>query len=237
MEIMKRLMTISVIKLIILLVFLGVIALGYWTWSTDGNLYPKRFSILSGLLTGGVIGLFQLFLSWFEHRKIEKFENMKILDVMSNRDDRKFYEGLIKKSKNEISVMGVTASRFTEHFADTKGDREDTKVLLSAMSRGVKVRILLPEPKHLGNIDKQLAEGKVKEAFTAIKADYPNRFEFKYFDHLPTHSIFIVDNKCILGPVFPDISSKDTPAVFLEKSSRFAQKYLAHFETEWKNIP
>ncbi len=235
MEIFKKKITVSAIKLILLIISAIILILSYFIWNTDSITHAKISSILSGLLTGFIIGFFQLLLSWFEHKKIKKFEDMQILDVMTHRDDRNFYEKLIKESKKEISVMGVTASRFIEHFADLKSDREECKVLLNAMTRKVTVKLLLPNPDYLIGDEKQIAENKIKTALLDLKKQYDNNFEFKYFKHTPAHSIFIVDDKCILGPVFPKVSSRDTPAIYLESNSPFAQKYLDYFHSEWED--
>jgi hypothetical protein len=235
MEIFGKKITVSAVKIIILLVLISIIILSVAFSKTDNDTNPKSFNIFSGLLTGLIVGLFQLLLSWYEHRKIQKLEEMKIIDVMTNRDDRVFYEKLIRDAKKELSVMGVTASRFIEHFADIKSDRENCKVLISAMARGVNVKILLPKPEHLNGSEKQDAENKVKSALLEIKGLNNSHFDFKYFDHVPAHSIFIIDDKCILGPVFPDVSSKDTPAIYLKKNSPFAEKYLNYFNSEWSN--
>ena len=57
----------------------------------------------------------------------------------------------------------------------------------------------------------------------------------KFFNHIPSHSIFSVDETCIVGPVFPYLESKNTPALYLENSSPIAIEYLKYFETEWRN--
>lgn len=68
----------------------------------------------------------------------------------------------------------------------------------------------------------------------AIKKNYPNcSLDVKYFKHVPAHSVFSVDDKSIVGPVFPEVESKYTPALFLRNSSPFANKYLTYFEYEW----
>jgi hypothetical protein len=75
---------------------------------------------------------------------------------------------------------------------------------------------------------------RVKKRVVDIKEKYPNySLEVKYFNHIPAHSIFNVDDKCIVGPVFPEVESKYTPALFLRNSSPIADKYLKYFEYEW----
>jgi hypothetical protein len=212
----------------ILVIAIGITFHLYWNVVTN----PHINGLLGGLLTGLLVMLFQLYLSWYEYRNIKKFLSMGIKDVMPHRDSRDFYEVLIRNSKKRIYVMGVTANRMLDDFADMKAtNREEAKVLLTAMSRGVKVQILLPKDQYLKDNLKATA-GEVKTAFTAIQNKYP-QFEFRYFDHDPAHSIFIVDNTCIVGPVFPDISSKDTPAIYMEDHSPFAAKYLDYYNTEW----
>jgi len=234
MEVFNKVISMRLIKIILLSLILIVIILCIIFSNTDSSTNPKTFNILSGLITGLLVAIFQVFLSWYEHKKIEKLEAMKILDVMVHRDSRSFYENLIRKSKSEISIMGVTASRFMEHFADANSGRDEAKVLLAALLRGVQVKLLLPEPQYLNENDRMIAEIKLKPAFVALKAGNSN-FEFRYFKHAPAHSIFIVDNQCILGPVFPLLSSKDTPAIYLNNDSPFAEKYLEYFSKEWTN--
>ncbi len=232
MKIFNRNLQIRLIWIVIIVAILIALVLGSMYWNVNAD--SKLASIYSGLFTGLVIAIVQLFLSWYEFKEIEKFKSMGVIDIRADRDDRDFYERIIKQAKRNISLMGVTASRFIDDFADLNSDRESSKVLLAAMDKGVDIKILIPEAKYLAEPKQQTDASHVAKTFRKIKSKYPNRFEVKYFDHVPTHSIFFFDDQCILGPVFPEISSKDTPAIQLYTSSRYVQKYLDYFEKEWK---
>lgn len=231
MKVFDKKITINFFFVIILIVSIAIFFL--WSDYFKGSYtLEKKETLLSGLITGLIIALLQLFLSWYEHKEINRFKKMKVLDIRSHRDDRDFYSNLIKNAKNRIDIMGVTASRFVSDFADTQSTRPEKTILFDALTRGVVVRILVPEDGYL--LDQKLKDiaKHTKEQFIAINAKSTN-FNFRYYNHVATHSIFIIDDICILGPVFPNISSKDTPAIQIRKDSPYAEKYLHYFEDEW----
>ena len=85
--------------------------------------------------------------------------------------------------------------------------------------------------------DKKVAHRQVKHTLQEIqRRNYTGKIEIKYFQHTPAHSIFMVDNNCIVGPVFERVESKYTPALHLKKDSPFAVKYLEHFDEEWNSL-
>lgn len=225
--------TFTVKFLYVILLFFVVILLALWNEYFNGTYtLEKKETILSGLITGLIVALFQLLMSWYEYHEIARFKRMKVQDIKTHRDDREFYHNLIMKAKNNIDIMGVTANRFVNDFADINSQRADSIILFSAMDKGVVVRILIPEEQYLADTNQKDIAKHTKAKFEAIK-NKNNRFNYKYFSHQATHSIFVVDNVCILGPVFPDISSKDTPAIQIAKDSPYADKYLKYFENEW----
>lgn len=215
---------------IILLIIVCFILIAFL--NTESNQHHLS-AILGGLFTGGLIAILQLFLNWYEYRVIDKFKRMKVIDIRSNRDDRAFYSELINESKSKIEIMGVTANRFISHFADEDSGREETKALIRAMNRGVQVKLLVPEIEYLEN-ERQKDDAKhTGKIFITLANKYSPNFKYKYFSHQATHSIFVIDDICILGPVFPGVSSKDTPAIQLQKGSPYAEKYLNYFSDEW----
>lgn len=227
---------ISTFKVIVTVSVALLVLLGYLFFRHSAEPNIKLDTIVGGVLAGLVIAVAQLFLSWYEYKTIDKFESMLIFDVRTNRDSRIFYQNIIAASQKEIYIMGVTADRFIEHFADIESNQQNSRVLLEAMSqRKVKVRILLPSPNFLDKQNLKVTSEQVRLLLINLKASYPNNFDFRYFAHTPTHSIFVVDDKCILGPVFPKLSSKDTPAIYLAKQSAFAEPYLVYFNNEWNS--
>jgi hypothetical protein len=217
----------AVFMLIVLIVLTAILSIFYF--SSSGT---KLNALLGGVVAGLVIAIIQFIFSWEEHRSLKKFKDLKIKRVLLHRDDREFYQKRIETSKKRIDVMGVTASRFMDDFArDT--DRSETKVLLNALNRKVKVRILVPDPQYLDEEDKSKAE-LAKKHFIDVKSKYSN-FEYKYFNHVAAHSLVVTDDKCLIGPCFPDIKSKDTPCIDIDVNSPYSEKYLDYFENEWNN--
>lgn len=195
----------------------------------------KWSAIISGLLTGFIIALFQAFLSWFELKKIDEYEALKIRNILSHRKDPIYYGNLISKAKKEINVLGVTSQRFLEDFGNENNNAPDNeKVLLKALEDGVKVRILIANKDFLADDDKikaTSAQERMKKLFENQK--YSKNFEYLYYEHIPTHSIVIIDDECIVGPIFPNVNSKYTPAIHLKRDSQFAEHYINYFDSEW----
>jgi hypothetical protein len=219
--------------LLILIVFIGIY---YWntdnTDNTDNN--TKIGAILGSLIAGLIVATIQFIIAWQDYKQTEKLKELELISVLYDRDNRTFYEEYIKKAKRKINMMGVTGSRFFNDFADDSPDAtSNAKVLLAALDRGVKIRILLPEINFVDEHKKQDVE-KVKERVASLKHTHPNcSLEIKYFKHIPAHSVFNIDDKCIVGPIFPEVESKYTPALYLRNSSPIADKYIKYFENEW----
>lgn len=212
----------------LLLVILLLVSL-YWFEILTNSKWP---AIISGLLTGFIVALFQTCLSWFEIRKMDKYDSLKIIDILPRRDDREYYEKFISKATTSISIQGVTAQRFLDHFANEKSTRIGAKAVLTAMARGVEVRILVASSDVLTN-DKDIKKAAMAEPhLEQLSARYP-KFKHAYFKHLPTHSILTVDDESIVGPIFPEVSSEFTPAIHLKNDSEFVKYYLEYFKNEW----
>lgn len=219
---------------VIVLITLAIIAsiCGYYYYK--GELDAKNSALLGGLLSGLILVIIQFLLNWYEYSTLSKFQSLRIKNILLHRDDRNFYQKLIEHSQNRIDVLGVTAARFMEHFADSSPDsRPESRVLLEALARGVKIRILVPHIDFLRDgTEKKKAEAATL-MFIKTKEIY-NNFEYLYFDHEPAHSIVVVDDESIIGPVLTDLSSRHTPAIYLNNNSPYAKKYLEYFEREWK---
>ena len=218
--------------IIIVLVILVIICV-CWKWYTMNTTSPVG-AILSSIIAGLIVALIQLGLSWWDYKMTQKIEKLRLIEILYDRDDRIYYANLINKSRREIRVMGTTARRFFEHFADTTiGARPEAQVLISALNRGVKVKLLLPSKDYIA-LNKIADYNQVSETLNTIKQKYSHaEIEIRYFDHIPAHSIFMVDSECIVGPVFEKVESKNTPALHLKNESPFAEKYVAYFEQEW----
>ena len=231
MNIFKTNLKIRATVIIITVLFFATIGVGIWFWSNENE---KVSAILGSLFAGLIVAIIQFIIAWQDYRQTEKLKELELIEVLYNRDNRTSYEDYIRSAKRKINMMGVTASRFFNDFADDSPNAtSNAKVLIDALRRDVKVRILLPDSEYV-DVNKKQDVDKVKQQVTAIKNKYSNYLlEVKYFKHVAAHSIFNIDDKCIVGPVFPEVESKYTPALFLQNSSPMADKYLTYFEYEW----
>ena len=227
--------TIKIRLTIIVLAGLILLSLAVFVWFTKTSSVNAGV-ILGSLCAGLIVAIIQFIIAWQDYRQTEKLKELQLIKILLDRDKRDFYEKYVSSAKKNIDMMGVTGSRFMEHFANDDDDApQNSKVLLEAMSKGVTVRILLPKAEFLSTEEEQRNEKNANARISRIKTKYPLNFLVKYFSHVPAHSIFLVDDECIIGPVFPDVSSKYTPALYLKKISPFVEKYLAYFNREWNN--
>jgi hypothetical protein len=212
--------------------FFIVIALLGWL-SFFGCIPEKWLGIVSGLLTGFVVAFVQLFLSWRELQKMDKYDALKIIDILPRRNDKEYYKNFISKAEKKIRVSGVTAQRFLNDFANLENTQDGGKELLSLLGKGVQVRVLVASEKSLSNEDDK-NKAKIAESHLIKLSEKFNEFKYAYYEHEPTHSILTVDDESIVGPIFPGLSSEHTPAIHLKNNSKYAEHYLKYFKNEWK---
>ncbi len=228
----KRVSSILAISILLVLLLISVVIV-YWV---EDDTTSKLSAFTCSLAAGLVVAIIQLIIAWRDYSQNEELRKLQLLEILYDRDSRTKYEAFIRKSKRNIDVMGVTAARFFSHFADTDmAATENAKVLLNAMGRNVKVRILLPSDQFLPSDTKRQDANRVRVQYRKLKERYPDNIEIRYFDHTSAHSIFRIDDTCIIGPVFPRLESKYTPALHVMKSSPMALNYMDYFETEWKD--
>jgi hypothetical protein len=229
---MKKIFSYALVKIpyiILLLLVAGSMIFGILYYTGEDN--TKSTALFGGLLGGIVLVIVQFLFDWHENAINAKILQLGVKNVLLHREDREFYQQLIGGSKKRIYVMGVTAKRFMEHFADSSSNRPETAVLLQALARGVEVRILLPQEQYL-EPERRADAGKVQTGLESLSAQY-SHFLFRKFPHPATHSILVVDDDCLLGPVFPKLSSRHTPTIHISSYSAFAQEYLKYFDNEW----
>lgn len=231
MNIFKKNIKIRATAIIIVCLLLLTIVVFIWYAKTND---PKLSAILGSLFAGLIVAIIQFIIAWQDYAQTDKLKELELIKILYDRDNRTFYEEYIEQSKRKIDMMGVTASRFFNDFADDSPNAtSNAKVLIDALKRKVEVRILLPDSEFVDDNKKQDVV-KVISHVKALKDTYPNcSLEVKYFKHVAAHSIFNVDDKCIVGPVFPELESKYTPALFLRNASPMAHNYLTYFEYEW----
>lgn len=196
--------------------------------SRDGHLYV----LASGLVPGLVVAIIQYLLAWFEFRELSRLRGFKIKSILITRDDASYYGNLIRGAEKRIDLIGVTAYRFLEDFASATSPKDEKRVLTDALTRKVEVRILIADSAYLDEKQQQKAAGAI-ERLAELKANYSKTFDYRYYKHAPTHTLFRVDGECIVGPQFQHLPSKDTPAVHTVCDSTFAAPYLRYFDEEW----
>lgn len=187
-----------------------------------------------GAVPGLVVALAQFILSWSEFNAIGRIKNLGIKNVLLTRDDANYYGELIEKAKDTIVVMGVTAKRFLEDFADESSPLEHKKRLLAALNRNVTVKILITTDEWLDG-DQKTQYQYTKRRCLDLKSRFPGLFDGREFNHAPNQSLVRIDNDVIVGPVFDRKASKDTPAIHISVESGFAKSYLFNFDQEWEH--
>src|SRR5437763_1753692 len=133
-----------IVVLLALLVATVVCGIYYFT----GAPTTKATALFGGLVSGLIMTIIQFSFGWADYRATSAVQALGIKNILLHRDEREFYQRLIERASNKIDVMGVTASRFMDDFADEQSGRPEAMVLLGALSRRVEVRILVPEPKY-----------------------------------------------------------------------------------------
>ena len=210
-------MTLSKIILIVLLVLLICAIVTYFIIDNPGSIWG---ALIGSLVAGLIVAIIQYLIAWQDYKQTEKLTELRLIEVLYNRATRSQYEEFIKNANRDLDVMGVTAVRFFNDFADTSvGAPENATVLLKAMERGVRVRVLLPDDKYLPE-EKKTDSARVREKYKELVPQYP-LLEIRYFDHTAAHSIFRIDDTCIIGPVFPNLESRNTPACHEIKSDGY----------------
>lgn len=232
MKLFSKSLSLSIAGVILIVLSLVTVSIGVFYWVNFDSIPPKLSALLGGLIAGLFVALLQFVWSWYEFRQIQFVRQLNIKNILPNRDNREFYNRLIKQSRSRIYVLGVTANRFLEHFANKDSGRGDARSLLEALGRGVEVRILIPKKEFLLSPEDVRKAATSEARLAELKLGHQT-FQYAYFAHIPVHSIVIVDEECIVGPVFPGVDSKDTPSIYAESSSKFVEKYLTYFEQEW----
>lgn len=191
--------------------------------------FPWR-EIYAGMVAGLIILFFQAFLDYDNLILNLIIKKSAMKNVLSDRNKKQYYENILTQAEEEVLIMGVTACRFFRDFGSSGNKLDTSRVIDRLLSRGVKFRILL--------IDKNSDNARTAKRLMKKYKNHGEIFKVRYFkktEYIP-QSMFVVDKECILGPIFTDISSKDTGAIhFYDKDSVYAKQYMAYFEKVWEN--
>ena len=205
-------------------------------------------TVAGGIATGALVAVAQYFVSIAEHKEIDAaykelherekeiqaFEDMGVQKILSSRDNPETYGTIISNTNERFWVMGNTSARLLEDFANVNTNSEVwyRRELIKFLDRGGEVRILVAQR---SDLKKQKEKAKFDAAKDELKrlSDEYDKFNFVYFKHIPTHSIVVFDNQCLVGPVFENLESKSTPTLHMAADGEYAQKYLSYFNDQW----
>lgn len=185
----------------------------------------------SGVVSGLVVTLAQFCLGWADAKAIDRFRRMGVENVLTTRDEEAYYGSLIKTARSQVDVLGSTATRLMQDFADPKSPKAEKRALIETLKNGVPIRILVAAPSQLDASD-QYKYPINRKRFEAIADQYPN-FEVRYFDDTPIASFVRADHQLVVGPLLPGVESKHTPALHVYNHSPYAASYLIYFEKTW----
>jgi hypothetical protein len=190
-------------------------------------------NIAISISAGLIIALIQFGLSWYEYVSIDKYRRMGIKNIYDDKYKEEMYGEKIKGAKQKIYLMGNTARKFLEDFANLSSRSPAKQVLIKQLEKGVEVRILVAAKQIFIGQEKRLRDyADAEEIIKNLRDQYTN-FECKYYLHEPAHSIFVFDNECFIGPIFPGISSFDIPFIHMYNEKDFASSYIEYFNNEW----
>jgi hypothetical protein len=211
--------------MVLVLIALAISAMLYYT---DANADARYIGVLSGLVTGLGIAAIQFFTQYIEQNTLAEYKKHGLDEFLPNRKDAEYYRKLIKQTEvgDKIVVVGVTCNRLLDDFANPTN--EQSQDLLEAMARNVDVTLLLPKVGYLVEPNLSDFNNKTLPKAQAIEAQYPSNFKIRYYDFEPSHSIFLAGSYCIVGPIFKNIPSRNTPAIKFHKDGRYIKPYLQY---------
>jgi len=236
MRLYRKKLSISMPWAIVTVAVLLLLAFGAITiLMTDKSVLAKEgplWVFASGVVSGLVVTLAQFCLSWADAKAIDRFRRLGVENVLMTRDEEAYYGKLIKTARSQIDVLGSTATRLMQDFADPNSPKIEKQALIHALKNGVPVRILVADSARLdaGDLYKYQLNRK---RFQAIAEKYSN-FEVRYFDTTPIAAFVRADHELVVGPLLPGVESKHTPALHVYNHSPYAASYLQYFEEAWK---
>ncbi|MBW3834625.1 hypothetical protein [Aeromonas hydrophila] len=225
----KKKVTISLSKIILCIYILMALLLAT-LYSFDIITSAKWAPLVGGGLVSIVALLVQFITDYLDYVRNEKIINSGLVGVLERRDDKDFYRKIIKNSKAELKFIFHTGKRFTEDFCQAEsGDNE----FILALTRGVNVKLLLPEADSIKNEDEKQNLISSLDRFIEIKRKFEDNFEIRLYNHEPHHSIFASDTDVIVGPYFEKRKSKYSQSLHFKTGAAFTLDYIQYFDEEW----
>ena len=195
----------------------------------------RLIGLISGLASGLMIAFLQFLTQYLEQKTLADYKEHGLIRFLINRKETEYYRRLIKSTKfgDKIVVVGVTCNRLLDDFANKQEPKSQD--ILEALVRGVEVKLLLPKMKYLEEPNLSDFKNKTLERSKEISELYPQGFSLLYYDFEPSHSIFLAGSRCLVGPIFKNKRSQDTPAIAFDKDGLFIKPYLSYMEDILKN--
>ncbi|QEW05275.1 hypothetical protein [Nitrincola iocasae] len=190
-----------------------------------------------GTLSGGILvttlfSIVQVMLDKKRYDEIDKYNKLKVKKIIDQRDDKSYYENLISNCTHKLHIMGVSCNRFIADFADPES-RDHVLIDILKRNTELNVKFLVANYEHAPT-DIQNNFHEIKRKMEELKKQYPEQFDYKYYNHNPSHSYFRIDSDVLVGPHFEKISSKNSPAIHLDINSSYVSKYISYFDDEWE---
>lgn len=218
------------IRYVILLALVILLAVTLYIFYGASN--PKLATLVAGVSGGLIVYIVGFILSIYEYKSIDRFRRLGVKEVLSNRRGIEYYRKMVGEAREHVLVIGTSCSRFIDDFAN---EENNDHVLLDALRKNnaLKVRFLVPDEQSMDVASRSKFSAGEEKLRNLLKA-FPDRVEMRRFNHQPRYSFVRVDVDLIVGPVFAERESKDSPAIHLDVESAFAEKYLADFDRVWK---
>lgn len=191
----------------------------------------KWQALAGGLLGGLTVYIFEHMTRIRVYGELEEHKKMGFRGLLRNRHDKKYYGKILKRAKKSVKVMGTSCSRFIRDFLDRDSDEH---VLVNRLRDrpDLKVYLLVPREERMADRNRS-AFRSVSGQVQGAKEEFMERIQIRRFDDEARHSIVIVDDQLIAGPVFDDDRSSYEPAVHVLLESRLGGKYAEYFRLQW----
>jgi len=216
---------------IILLSILVLISIYLVYLYSESEVDTKWAPFIGGAAISSIAALFQYLVSFIDYRNNEKLKDSGVIKFLSSRGDKNYYQNLIKNSTSELKLLFHTSKRFCEDFC-SNGTGDDLLIEALNTKPNLKVKLLilskqlLPEDEYAGY---EIAQKILKQ----MQVQFGDRIQVKYYDHAPSHNIFLSDNDAVIGPYFAHAKSKYSHSIHFKSNANFVTEYKEYFDKEW----
>ena len=212
-----------------LLLLALIITFGILFYLVDDSKYVSLFGgIFGGLISCTIYYCMDI----VSFRKLDEYQRMGVRHLLKNRHEKSYYRPIVGGASKRVKVMGASCSRFIDDFLDIDSD---DKVLVDRLRSqpNLTVQLLVPDQEHMSENSQtrfDLTNKKIEE----LAKQFESRFEIRRFPFEARHSFVIVDDILVAGPIFHEDKSKQAPAVHVDMSTSFGEKYLEYFQMNWE---